>query len=91
MFVADAGFEKLLVLPPRNPAAVLLLMVSALTLGASPSMTNTSLTFMRRREEARKNKLLPEHLKHSGKKEKQQQSGSTKQLLEAIYRSECVC
>lgn len=63
VFLAVAGFRTLLLLLPQNLVPVLLLIVSALILGASPSITKMSLMPIRRREDARKNKLLQKHLK----------------------------
>ncbi len=57
VFVVGFGAEAFLNFPPYL-VSCLLLMVSALSLGASPSITKTSFTPMSVREDTRKNKFL---------------------------------
>ena len=56
VFVVDLGAEAFL--NPPYLVSVLLLMVSALSFGASPSITNTSFTPMSVRDDTLKNKFL---------------------------------
>lgn len=58
VFLAAAGFGTLLAFRLPNLISVRLLMVSALILGASPSITNTSFTPIRVSEDTRKNRFL---------------------------------